>query len=279
MIDFEKSLFENTRSGPLVCAHRGACGGNIPCNTMAAFSAALEQGADIIELDVIKSKDGELFVFHPGKERAHLGRRMPLQSRSASAIKKMHYRNYDGVKTHYCVERLEDVLLFLKGKCYINVDKFRYNIPEITAIIRKCGVEKQVIVKTPVEERYLGLIEKYAPDFMFVPMIRRVDRVTDSLLKRKLNYVGAEVLFELDTDPVAQKSYAEEMHGKGLVLFKNSIVYNERAVISAGLTDDSAVTGSPDENWGRLIETGADIIQTDYCLMLKKYLSGRTSEK
>ena len=49
-----------------IAAHRGAAGGNIHCNTWVAFEASLAQGADIIELDVSRSADGELFVFHPG---------------------------------------------------------------------------------------------------------------------------------------------------------------------------------------------------------------------
>ena len=50
---------------PLIAAHRGVCGGNIPGNTLEAFEAALAQGAGVIELDVSQSADGELFVFHP----------------------------------------------------------------------------------------------------------------------------------------------------------------------------------------------------------------------
>lgn len=275
MLDFDKSLFENTRDNVLICAHRGLCGGNIPCNTLAAFAAALEAGADIVELDVIKSIDGELFVFHPGKEWAHLRTRIPLASRSAKSIEKLRYVNYDDVKTHYKVERLEDALLFLKGKCYINIDKFWMNIPEITAMIRKCGVEKQVIVKSYTKESSFRLIEKYAPDLMFIPMIKCEDTITEKLIKRKINYVGAEVLFKLDTDPVASKAYADEMHSKGLVIFKNSIVYNEKSVISAGKTDDNAIVGRKDENWGILIENGADIIQTDFPTQLRQYLDSR----
>ena len=36
----------------LIAAHRGSCGGNIPCNSLPAFQIALNYGADIIELDV-----------------------------------------------------------------------------------------------------------------------------------------------------------------------------------------------------------------------------------
>ena len=63
MIDFNRTIFENTREKPIVCAHRGVSGGNIPCNTLPAFKAALYQGAEMIELDVSKSKDGGFFVF------------------------------------------------------------------------------------------------------------------------------------------------------------------------------------------------------------------------
>ncbi len=54
----------------ILCAHRGIFGGNIPCNTIASFDFAIAEGADMIELDVTKSADGELFVFHPGMERS-----------------------------------------------------------------------------------------------------------------------------------------------------------------------------------------------------------------
>jgi glycerophosphoryl diester phosphodiesterase len=48
---------------PLVIAHRGASA-EAPENTLAAFRLALAQGADLIELDVRRSRDGALLVFH-----------------------------------------------------------------------------------------------------------------------------------------------------------------------------------------------------------------------
>lgn len=47
----------------LKVAHRGGAG-LAPENTLAAFRAALEQGADALELDVHLSRDGELVVIH-----------------------------------------------------------------------------------------------------------------------------------------------------------------------------------------------------------------------
>lgn len=48
---------------PLIIAHRGASG-NFPENTLAAFRAARESGADGIEFDVRLSKDGVPVVIH-----------------------------------------------------------------------------------------------------------------------------------------------------------------------------------------------------------------------
>lgn len=46
-----------------ITAHRGDCS-SAPENTLAAFELAIENGADIIELDVRQTKDGEIVVMH-----------------------------------------------------------------------------------------------------------------------------------------------------------------------------------------------------------------------
>ena len=47
-MDFERSIFENRAAlgRPFLAAHRGGGGANIPCNTLAAYKIALDQGAD-----------------------------------------------------------------------------------------------------------------------------------------------------------------------------------------------------------------------------------------
>jgi glycerophosphoryl diester phosphodiesterase len=47
----------------LVIAHRGASA-YAPENTLAAFDLAVQQGADMLELDVQQTRDGQLAVFH-----------------------------------------------------------------------------------------------------------------------------------------------------------------------------------------------------------------------
>ena len=62
------------KTGVLVAAHRGTSGGNIPPNSIAAFDIALKEGADILEMDLFQSIDGELFVFHEDPEVPNYGK-------------------------------------------------------------------------------------------------------------------------------------------------------------------------------------------------------------
>lgn len=270
-----ETIFKQARSRTLICAHRGVSGGNVPCNTTAAFAGALAQGADIIELDVSKSRDGEFFVFHPGMERAHLRSRKSIALMKAAGVKRLRFVNQDNTKTQFGVERLDDVLDFLKGKCYINVDKFWTDVPGISRAIRKAGVEEQVIVKSGFSQKALKQLREYAPDLMYMPIIRERDEVTQTLLDGGVRCVGAEVLFREESAPVASDEYIDAMHRKGLLLFVNAIVYDYKEVLSAGHTDDAAVAGAPENGWGWLLDKGFDIIQTDWCGMLKSYMERR----
>ncbi|MBO5440221.1 MAG: glycerophosphodiester phosphodiesterase family protein, partial [Clostridia bacterium] len=262
------------KGSPLLVAHRGVCGANIPCNSIAAYKIALSQGADVVEIDVSKSKDGRFYVFHPGMEHVFL-KSKPLWELDSSEIEELRLLNQDSVPTSYKVPTLEEVLLLLKDKAYINVDKFWTDVEGIANVIRKCGVEKQVIVKTYVDDKALEAVTKYAPDFMFMPLIWHKDTVTDMLIENGVNVIGAELLFSSESDDCLSDEYIKKMHDKGLMLWVNSIVYNEKDVISAHHTDDISLHDDPDKGWGWLIDKGFDFIQTDWLLMLKDYITNR----
>lgn len=94
-------LVRDARQKTLLVAHRGISGGNIPCNTIAAFDAALADGADMIELDVSRSLDGTLYVFHGGCELVHLGLCRPLTDLTDAEIRVLRYLNCDlGITEH-----------------------------------------------------------------------------------------------------------------------------------------------------------------------------------
>lgn len=273
-MDFERSVFENRAAlgRPFLAAHRGVCGANIPCNTLAAYKIALDQGADVVEIDVTKSRDGEFFVFHPGMEPVFLNCVKYIPDMTAAEVRALPLLNQDRTPTHYRVPTLQEVFALLKGRVYINVDKFWTDVPGITREIRRAGVEKQVIVKTPVKEEALNQVERYAPDLMYCAVAWHKDEISEKLLKRDITYIGIEGLFDREEDDIISDTYIRWLHDRGLLMWVNAIVYNEREVISAGHTDDAAMTGDADFGWGWLARKKVDFIQTDWLASLKKYL-------
>ena len=256
----------------LVAAHRGVAGGNIPCNSLQAFQIALNQGADIIELDVESSLDGELFIQHPGMEKVHLRLGDSIKNYPASVVEEFYLSNCDLTRTDQHIVRLEEALRLLKDKCIVNIDKF-WNYPEqIAALVRKLHMEDQVIIKTSNKSKYLDDVEKYAPDLAYMAIVKEEDTTYEEIKKRNINYVGVEVVFEKETAPVAQKEYIDFMHKEGKLIWANAIVYNFKDVLAAGHTDDISLAEDPQKGWGWIADKGYDIIQTDFLLPCRQFL-------
>ena len=276
-MDFSRSIFENrqAKGAPLVVAHRGVCTANIPCNSLAAYKIAVDQGADVVEIDVAITKDKKYYVFHPGTEPIFLGSKRPISDMTAEEVDGLRLLNQDKAPTSYKVPTLSEVLGLLRGKAYINVDKFWTDIEGISAEIRKAGVEDQVIVKTGVDEKTLAEVARYASDFMFIPIIREDNGLTDRLIADGINVIGAEVIFTSEDAEVISDAYIKSMHDRRLLVWVNTIIFDERSVLSAGHTDDAALTVSPDYGWGWHIDKEVDMLQTDWTLALNTYIASR----
>lgn len=257
-----------------IAAHRGAFGGNVPCNTTPAFEAALAQGADIIELDAAKSADGELFVFHPNKEPVFLGTDRLISEMTAKEVKALRLLNYDRAETQYGVEQLEGVLENLRGRCRINLDKFWLAPREIAALVRRLGMEDQVIVKAKLTPQALRDVREYAPDLPFLTVLREKNTLAE-LTPVGCRWIGAEVCFSAEDAEVGTRQFVDTLHARGKLVWVNAIVYDYRKVLAAGHNDDISVAGDPEAGWGWLIDRGYDIIQTDFPLMLRRFLERR----
>ncbi len=263
-----------------IAAHRGIAGGDIPCNSMSGFEAALLQGADVLELDISISLDGTMYVFHPYKEPLFLGTDRYIHQMHDSEVDALRLINSDGARSCDPVPRFEDCLDRFGPRAVLNVDKFWSDIPRISDAIRRHGMQEQVIVKAPLTEEYLRLISEYAHDLPFMPIIREDNGTHEALLRdRRIRYIGAEVLFDSENSPLCSPAFIERVHADGCILWVNPIIYDPRTQLVAERSDDRALTGSPDDSWGWLIERGFDILQTDWPLALSVYGNARYPQK
>ena len=165
------NLYEKAKENIIVVAHRGAAGGNIPCNTLASYEIALKQGADMIEVDVSCSKDGKLFLFHPGMEKEHLKIRGSLKRKNFSDIQKLRYVNPDDTPTQFGIAAFDDFLEQFKGRCYINIDKFWDNPEKIYEAINRHGMKDQMLVKSKVNKKVFTVLEELCPTLPYMPIV------------------------------------------------------------------------------------------------------------
>jgi len=106
----------------LVIAHRGFSGA-APENTMAAFAGALACGADMIELDVHLSADGEVAVIHDDTlERTTSGSGL-VADYPLAALRGFDAGGWFGMEVAgEKIPALEEVLAFCKGKILVNIE-------------------------------------------------------------------------------------------------------------------------------------------------------------
>ena len=266
------NFYETAADHKIIVAHRGVAGGNIPCNTLPAYETALKQGADMIEVDLSRTADGQLVIFHPGMEPVHLFSNRRIPRMTLEEVKKLRYANYDNTETQFGLVMFDEVLEQFKGRCYINVDKF-WGCPEdIYRAVKKHGMEEQILVKSNLSEKVLKVLEDLAPELPFVPIVSETHPMHEELMNRNINYVGAEVLFKQDDSEVASDAFIEKMHKDGKLVWVNSIIYDYRAQLSGGHSDDTALCESMEKGWGWLGDKGFDFIQTDWPGMLVQYL-------
>lgn len=258
-----------------VVAHRGAAGSNIPCNTIPAFDIALKGGASILEMDLFKSTDGKIFIFHTGKEPYQINKNIDLTKLDSEEIKKLRLINVDFYPTQWGINSFDDVLEHFKNRCILNLDRIGDCIPDVIKAVERHNMKDQVLLKHAPIPSVLKIIEDVAPDYMFMPIYMEKDNASEIIEKMNINYIGAELVFETEKSPVIQPEYIESMKKRGKTLWGNAVLYNYKIPLSAGHTDDVSMIDDPDKGWGWLVDHGFDIIQTDWTYQCCKYLKDR----
>lgn len=116
------SLYSDNDDGFIVIAHRGASA-YYPENTMSAFKGALAMDAEMIEFDVMASKDGVPIVFHDAMLDAHTNGRGLVKNFTLSELKKLDAGVwFDAEFIGEEIPTLEEVLEFASGQIALNIE-------------------------------------------------------------------------------------------------------------------------------------------------------------
>lgn len=267
-----EKLMSRDSTSAIVVAHRGDWR-NFPENSLEAIDNAIKMGVDIVELDVKKTKDGELILMHDRTlDRTTTGKGL-VSENTLSDIRKLNLRNGCNIRTIHKVPTLEEALLHAKGKIMINLDQADLYFDQIYELMKKTGTTKQIIMKgrKPVAEvkKQFG---DYLEDVIYMPIVdldaSGAEKHIEAFIK-DMSPVAFELLFVKDTN-LLPKKLATTLNGRSLIW------YNTLWDTMAGGHDDDMSLQNPDSGYGYLIDTlGCRIIQTDRPAYLLDYLRKR----
>ncbi len=126
--------------------HRGARA-YAPENTLASFKKALETGVDAIELDVRKTKDGQLVVIHDADIKRTTNGEGLVSELTLTQIKGFSAEGGEKIPT------FEEALNFLDKKVKVLVELKEAGIEEqVLSVVHARGLEKNVVIISFIEE-------------------------------------------------------------------------------------------------------------------------------
>ena len=264
-----------TQKKCLIAAHRGSWGGNITQNTVGAYKAALQMGADIVETDVNATTDGVLYSFHDGNEQRVFGVEKSIRQMDSKEVESYHPINTCNELTAARINRLTEVLDFLSHGELLNIDRAWNIIPQLLEVLdRYPNAKYQVVIKAPLKAKAAyEYLNAHPVKYMFMPICYSFEDVEAALSYPDLNVVGCEIVaFDEQMELFSDESI-QRIHDRNLFVWVNAVTLGDVGVrpLYAKLDDDVSVLEDPSLGWGKLFEKKIDVMQTDWPALLYQY--------
>lgn len=162
-----------------VIAHRGASK-DAPENTLAAFQLAIDQGADMIELDIRLSRDGQIVVFHDKTLQRTTDGEGKLDNLTLAELQSLDAGSWFD-PSRFAGEKipsLREVLDLCAGQIMLNIE------------IKKDAVHRS---ENLIERRLVGLLEEY--DMLQHCMVSSFNTLTLVRLKQLAPRLSTALLY------------------------------------------------------------------------------------
>lgn len=146
----------------IVIAHRGAAG-SAPENTLASVALAVEQGADIVEIDVQETADGEVVVVHDSDLMRVGGAAVKIWEATYDELVQVDVGSWYGPEfSGQRVPTLEQVLEICKGRSRVDIELKYYGHNErleerVAEIVERMGMEDEVVLMSLAYDLVLSM--------------------------------------------------------------------------------------------------------------------------
>lgn len=247
-----RNLLDATSATILVAAHRGAHK-VYPENSIKAIQEAIRLGVDIVEIDVKVSRDGIPFLMHDAKlDRTTTGKGDP-EVMSWEELQQLFIID-KGRRTSLKIPSLEDALTAAGNRIMVDLDIKTERIDEVLKVVRKVDA-KELVLFFDSDYSLLSRIQQSDKDYMIMPRAHSLEQA-DSLIA-VFDPPVVHIDFSFYTDEcvqMVQSSFAR--------IWINAL----------GDLDEAIAKGKERHALRKLLEHGANVIQTDEPQLLLKAL-------
>lgn len=235
-----------------VIAHRGFSG-RAPENTLAAFSKAIEAGADMIELDVHESKDGELVVIHESDLRRTTNGSGRVGDLTLEELKRLDAGiSFSAEFAGERIPTLSQALDLVRGHILLNIeikfDVVKHDIvtEKVLALIHQWQMRDQVILSS-FDPRALDHSRKVDPEVKTASLYN--EQLHKGISPVEIMEQVGSVAFNLRQDQVTSDAVAIcHEHGRPVAAYTVNQPAQMRAMIE--LEVDALFTDRPDRMLG-----------------------------
>ena len=264
----------NPRSKNVVVAsHRGDWR-NYPENSIAAIESVIGMGVDIMELDLKLTKDSVLVLCHDKTIDRTTSGKGRVCDITYDSIRRCVLKTGHGVKTTHRMPTLREALEVCKDRIVVNVDQGYEYYDLVLAVTEELGVTDQVLIKgkRPAEV-VAAKFAAYPHNMMYMPVIDILKPQGRELFEEYRKSEKQPLAYEVCWDEYTPEVEAcmKRIADGGSKLWVNSLWSS----LCGGLDDDRAFEGGPAAIYGKLIDMGATLIQTDRPELLISYLRSR----
>lgn len=263
----------------LVGAHRGGYlsdsgANNLPENSLLAMERAVGQGAEILEIDLMMTSDGQVVIMHDSTVNRTTNGSGAVSSLTLSQIKSLRLKDPANVLTNEQVPTLAEVMTLAKGRIMVNLDKLEItNSALMTAtmkVLRETGTVDHALFKgTSSASAVQAVLAQYPEHIDYMPILTDASTSATIAMLQTLRPPAMEMIFTSTPVAMLDPQVVEVAKQTGTRIWVDSLWES----LNAGHHDAVAIGGNPDGSWGWLLDKGASMILTDYPPNLIDYLN------
>ena len=271
----------------VVACHRGDWR-NFPENSIPAIESIIRMGADIMELDLKKTKDGVLVLSHDAtvtrctnfnrvfKKNRHKSPK--VKDLTYAEIQQLNLCRAHGVATDTVkMPTLRQALATCKGRICVNVDQGYEFYDEVMAIAKELGVVDQILIKGKKSIDEVAANEsRYTHNVMYMPIVDVQKEAGIQLFNSYLNRNVVPMAYEVcwQSEDGTFERVCRQILQQGSKVWVNTIWASLCGGI--GKDDDEAyLHKDKGDVYQRYLDNGVSMIQTDRPEQLIQWLKSK----